>query len=165
MITFRHAEPGDLSTVADLMIEVERFYGTEEFPPRQDWERDIKAALFDPFPAARVLLAMEAAEALGLASYNFLWPAAGVSRSLFLKELYVRDPHRRRGIGIDLMSRLHTIAIDSGCSRVEWQTDALNIEAQMFYKKLGVAPMADKITYRSNGADLGRISQLRQHAE
>lgn len=162
MIKFRHAEPDDLSTVADLLVEVERFYGTEEFPPRQEWERDITLALFGPLPAARVLLAVDADEPLGFASYNFLWPAAGVTRSLFLKELYVREPHRRRGIGVDLMLRLHAIANEFGCSRVEWQTDAGNDDAQIFYKKLGANPMAGKITYRSDGLDLSRISQLRQ---
>ncbi|BCJ55897.1 N-acetyltransferase [Actinoplanes sp. NBRC 14428] len=161
MITFRHAEPDDLSMVADLLLEVERFYGAEDFPPREEWVNDIALALFSPFPAARTLLAVEADEPLGFASYNFLWPAAGVSRSLFLKELYVRESHRRRGIGLDLMSRLHAIAIEAGCSRVEWQTDEQNVEAQMFYKKIGVTPMSAKITYRSAGDDLDRISRIR----
>lgn len=164
MIDFRHAEPSDLSAVADLLLEVEEFYGATEFPPRQLWEKQIESAIFSSLPAGRVLLAVEAGESLGFASYSFMWPAVGVSSSLFLKELYVREAHRRRGIGVDLMARLHAIAIESGSSRVEWQTDSQNVEAREFYEKLGAVPMSGKVLFRSEGDDLGRISGLRPGA-
>ena len=36
----------------------------------------------------------------GMASYSFLWPAAGLTRSLYLKELYVAQDWQRQGIGL-----------------------------------------------------------------
>ncbi|WP_460793079.1 GNAT family N-acetyltransferase [Micromonospora sonneratiae] len=68
-------------------------------------------------------LARDNETAAGLASYTFLWPAVGLTRSLYLKEPYVSKTHRRRGIGTLLMSILATIAAENRCSRLEWTTD------------------------------------------
>lgn len=160
MITLRHAEPTDLSAIADLLYEVEHFYGTVECPPRPQWEQQIASLLFSDTPAARVLLAIEDDAPLGFASYSLLWPATGVSKSLFLKELYIRESYRRRGIGEILMSRLCSIAVETGSSRLEWATDAENIGAQKFYEKLGDVRTPTKIMYRAEGADLIRLSKL-----
>jgi GNAT superfamily N-acetyltransferase len=55
-----------------------------------------------------------------MAAYSFLWPAAGVTRSLYLKELYVAEAFRRQSIGALLMQRLCQIALEHERSRVEW---------------------------------------------
>lgn len=160
MIILRHADISDLLAVADLLFDVERFYGTVDFPPRQQWEQQIESLLFTDAPAARVLLALEDDEPQGFASYSFLWPAAGVSKSLFLKELYVRESQRRRGVGAHLMSRLCSIAVESGSSRLEWTTDADNSDAQKFYDKLGVGRASAKVMYRAEGDVLVRLSRM-----
>jgi GNAT superfamily N-acetyltransferase len=88
-------------------------------------------------------------ELVGLASYSFLWPAAGVTRSLYLKELYVAQARRRQGIGKLLMENLFAVATKHRCSRVEWTTDQESKEAQRFYAELGVPIHDDKLFYRS----------------
>jgi GNAT superfamily N-acetyltransferase len=163
VITLRHAESRDLSAVADLLYEVEQFYGATELPPREQWEEQISSLLFSDSEAARVLLAIVDAVPQGFASYSFLWPAAGVSKSLFLKELYVRDDYRKRGVGMSLISHLSSIAVETGSSRVEWTTDLSNVGAQNFYDKLGATPASNKIIYRVEGDDLIRLSRLREN--
>jgi GNAT superfamily N-acetyltransferase len=88
---------------------------------------------------------------VGLASYSFLWPAAGVTRSLYLKELYVVEQSRHRGIGRLLISELCRIALNKGCSRVRWTADTDNPTALRFYATLGVPPKSDKLMYRLDG--------------
>lgn len=85
---------------------------------------------------------------LGLASYSYLWPAAGAETSLYLKELYVRESARHRGVARALMAELRKAAADSGCSRIEWTADTNNPPALAFYEALGVQPDAGKIFYR-----------------
>lgn len=160
MTTLRHADISDLPVVADLLYEVERFYETVDFPPREQWEEQIASLLFSNAPAARVLLALQSEEPQGFASYSFLWPAVGVSKSLFLKELYVRENHRRQGVGVRLMSRLCSIAVESGSSWLEWTTDADNSDAQKFYDRLGVRRASAKVMYRVEGDVLVRLSRM-----
>ena len=69
---------------------------------------------------------------------RFLWPAAGVTRSVYLKELYVSESSRKQGAGHLLMSELCRIAHKNGCDRVEWTADIDNPIALNFYATLGV---------------------------
>jgi GNAT superfamily N-acetyltransferase len=103
-------------------------------------------------------LAWDGDRLVGLASYSFLWPAAGVTRSLYLKELYVVEQSRHRGIGRLLISELCRIALNNGCSRVEWTADTDNPVALSFYATLGVPPQSDKQMYRLDGDALTQMA-------
>jgi len=79
---------------------------------------------------------------------TLLWSAAGVTTSLYLKELYVRQAWRRGGVGKLLMDELINIAKTEGCARVEWTTDRSNVEAQQFYAGLG-HDLTEDLFYRA----------------
>ncbi|MFB8352566.1 cyclophane-containing RiPP N-acetyltransferase HaaN [Streptomyces niveus] len=149
-VTIRPADERDTMALAQLIEEIERFYGTTEIQPLEERRAQIQGALFGSPPLASVLLVEdEAGDLVGLAAYSFLWPAAGSSHSLFLKELYVRDTLRRQGVGARLMAELRALAAARpGCSRVEWMTDRDNPSARAFYKSLGFAEFDGKIVYR-----------------
>jgi hypothetical protein len=53
MIAFRHAGIEDLSVIADLLSEVETFYGTVEVAPHQVWEEQIALVPSSPRPGRR----------------------------------------------------------------------------------------------------------------
>ncbi|MFF4344912.1 cyclophane-containing RiPP N-acetyltransferase HaaN [Kitasatospora sp. NPDC001540] len=153
-VTIRHADRRDTMAVAVLIEEIERFYGSTEIQPIEERYYQVEEALFGSPPLASALLAEDETGALvGLAAYSFLWPAAGSSHSLFLKELYVRDAVRRQGAGARLMAELRALAASRpGCSRVEWMTDRDNPGARAFYKSLGFAEFDGKIVYRMDTA-------------
>jgi GNAT superfamily N-acetyltransferase len=149
VITLAHVQPEDAEALAGLMDELERFYGGTPTEPLNEKVKQISEALFGERPAASALLAWDGDKLAGFASYSFLWPAAGFTKSLYLKELYVAQEHRRTGVGKRLMDALHEVARAEQCSRVEWTTDADNSDAQRFYDELGVPANASKIFYRS----------------
>jgi GNAT superfamily N-acetyltransferase len=142
------AEPQQVGALAVLLEEMDRHYGSTAFEPREEREAQIREALFGKMPAAFVLLAWDGEQLVGMASYSFLWPAAGATPSLFLKELYVAQARQRQGIGKLLMDALFEAARKYGCSRVEWTTDQESAEAQQFYAGLGVAVDTSKLFYR-----------------
>ncbi|MGW7365603.1 cyclophane-containing RiPP N-acetyltransferase HaaN [Streptomyces sp. NPDC054841] len=149
-VTIRPADKRDVQAVAELIEEIERFYGTTEIQPLDERQSQVEEALFGSPPLASALLVEdEAGDIVGLAAYSFLWPSAGSTHSLFLKELYVRDTLRRQGIGERLMAELRAVAAARpGCSRVEWMTDRDNPDARAFYRSLGFAEFDGKIVYR-----------------
>nr|WP_055629334.1 cyclophane-containing RiPP N-acetyltransferase HaaN [Streptomyces hirsutus] len=151
-VAIRPAEKRDVPAVAELIEEIERFYGAADtdIQPLDERRAQVEEALFGAPPLAYALLVEDATEGIvGLAAYSFLWPAAGSSHSLFLKELYVRDTLRRQGVGARLMDELRAVAAARpGCSRVEWMTDSDNPGARAFYKSLGFAEFDGKIVYR-----------------
>jgi ribosomal protein S18 acetylase RimI-like enzyme len=156
VITVRDAEPTDAEAIAELAEEMDRFYGATDVERRDRRLKQITETLYGESPCAHASLAWEDADLVGFASYSFLWPAAGLTRSLYLKELYVAAKARRRGIGKLLMRHLYRIAVQKACSRVEWTTDRDNLDAQEFYEMLGVSVSASKLFYRVEGDVLRR---------
>jgi GNAT superfamily N-acetyltransferase len=119
VITVSAAVPGDALAVAGLQGEMDRFYGADGTEPIGDRVRQINEAVFYSPPAAWVLLARDGDALAGIAAYSFLWPAVGLARSLYLKELYVGALYRRQGVAKLLMQTLFDVAGRHGCSRVE----------------------------------------------
>jgi ribosomal protein S18 acetylase RimI-like enzyme len=156
VITVRRAEPNDAEALAEMAKEMDHFYGATEARSRELRIDQVRDALQGDLPAAHVILAWEDTNLLGFASYSFLWPAVGLTRSLYLKELYITANSRRRGIGKMLMRQLYLIAVQHECSRVEWTTDRDNLDAQEFYEALGVPVAASKRFYRLEGDALRR---------
>jgi GNAT superfamily N-acetyltransferase len=133
----------------DLLDDLSSFYGEEIAPgSRNDRIDGVEAALFGQPPSALALLAWGDSSAVGLASYSFLWPASGVTRSLYLKELYVIEGYRRTGVGAALMGEIFKAAQAKSCSRVEWATEVGNTDAQKFYESLGATQLNGKVSYR-----------------
>jgi GNAT superfamily N-acetyltransferase len=158
VIDLRYAIADDVPAVVELVEDLDRFYGTTDFPGRPEREQHVRRLLSGPLPAARVVLALDNAHAIALATYSLLWPAAGVTASLYLKELYVRPTHRRHGIGTQLLAYLAGIAVDAGYTRIEWTTDRANTDAQAFYAQLGAKINGGKIMYRFDGSALSQLS-------
>ncbi|MEV0149965.1 MULTISPECIES: GNAT family N-acetyltransferase [unclassified Nonomuraea] len=155
-ITVKPATPDQLPAIAGLLEEMDRFYGAAEFDPLDVRTRQIQQALFSDLPAGYALLAWDDDELVGMAAYAFLWPAEGLTRSLYLKELYVRESAQRRGVGVALMEALFELATKYECSRVEWTTDAGNAGAQAFYEALDQVQLPTKVFYRADAAAIDR---------
>ncbi|MEV5602957.1 GNAT family N-acetyltransferase [Streptomyces sp. NPDC052299] len=149
-VTIRPAHQDDIPRLADLIEEIERFYGATEIQPLTERRSQIEAALFAPAPLAHALVADPGDGPLaGMAAYSFLWPARGTTHALFLKELYVTEPWRGSGLGARLMGELRGVAAArEGCSRVEWMADMDNPGARKFYGALGFEVVEGKVVYR-----------------
>jgi GNAT superfamily N-acetyltransferase len=152
------AEPAHLQAIAALAEEMDRFYGATEVEALEIRLRQIKEAIFDPQPTAFALLAWDDDQLVGFAAYSFLWPAVGLTRSLFLKELYVANAARRSGVGERLMRALFEVAVKHDCSRVEWQTETANHQARAFYAKIGAPKFEGKVFYRVGDDMLRRLA-------
>jgi GNAT superfamily N-acetyltransferase len=142
------ATKDDLPALIDLFEEIDRFYGDVTEGTALERMDQVNAVLFGEPPKAMALLAKDGDQLVGMASYSFLWPAAGITTSLYLKELYVRQDQRRTGVGRQLMDQVIDVARGQGCTRVEWTTDRENAEAQGFYAELGHGINAGKVFYR-----------------
>jgi GNAT superfamily N-acetyltransferase len=151
------AEARDAAGIADLMAELDSHYGATDVAPLDERTAQISRALFGLQPAAYALLARDEARIVGIAAYSYLWPAAGTTSSLYLKELYVRRDVRRCGIGRSLMRAVFAIAEERDCSRVEWATEVDNHDAQDFYGSLGAPVQNGKVAYRVDDDDIAAI--------
>jgi GNAT superfamily N-acetyltransferase len=155
VITVSPAVPADALAMAALLEEMDRFYGAADVEPVGDRMRQINEAVFSSSPVAHALLAREGIQLAGIATYSFLWPAVGLTRSLYLKELYVSEAHRCQGTGKLLMQAVFEEASKCRCSRVEWTTDTGNTGAQAFYNMLELRQHPSKVFYRVEDTGTG----------
>ncbi|MCA1606586.1 MAG: GNAT family N-acetyltransferase [Acidobacteria bacterium] len=145
------AEPAHSEEILALAEEMDCFYGATEIAPYDTRIRQINEALFSDPPMAHAILAWNDQRLVGMATYSFLWPAVSLTRSLYLKELYVARTTRRRGIGKLLMHNVYEVAAKHNCSRVEWTADRDSTDARKFYSSIGVPVSTSKLFYRTEG--------------
>ncbi|MGW5162645.1 N-acetyltransferase family protein [Nonomuraea wenchangensis] len=143
------ATSNDVEALVELLEEMDRYYGTAELDSMEVRTQQVQHALFTDPRAACALLAWRGDHLAGFATYSFLWPAVGLTRSLYLKELYVAESAQRQGVGRALMDAVFALAAEHGCSRVEWTTDRDNARAQQFYEGLGQRELPTKLFYRA----------------
>jgi len=75
-------------------------------------------------------------EIVGIALYFFAY-YTWVGKSLYLDDLYVKDPFRKHKVGSALLNRIFEIARAENCKRVRWQVLNWNKNAIQMYSKCG----------------------------
>lgn len=164
MVAIRLAAVDDAPVLAQLMNELDLFYGGIKTEPSERRTACIERELFGDRPAGYVALAFEKETLLGMIAYSFVWPARGVSSMIFVKELFVTHTFRRRGVGKMLFRFVCQVAIDRQCTRVAWQTDLNNARANDFYDSIACSAQAasivlsEKVSYCLDADQLTKLS-------
>lgn len=75
-------------------------------------------------------------EIIGMAIYFFAY-YTWVGKSLYLEDIYVKEPFRRLKIGTALLGKIFEVARAEDCKRVRWQVLNWNSSAIEMYKQNG----------------------------
>ena len=100
-------------------------------------EAQLRATLFGVKPAAEVLLAELAGEAVGFALFFQSYSTFLAKPGLYLEDVFVEPGHRGAGIGKAILRHLAKLAIERGCGRFEWRVLDWNEPSIRFYESLG----------------------------
>lgn len=127
----------DISGLAALFAEMQRHYRR----PVTD-EQAVEAATlacrpvsatFDP----RVLIATMDDTIAGSIVLNVTFPAFELSRSLYIRDLYVARAMRRFGVGQALVKAAAKLTYAQGFSALDWTTETGNTAARQMYESCG----------------------------
>jgi GNAT superfamily N-acetyltransferase len=149
MLQIRKAEASDVPTILSLIRELAAYEKESEAVVAT--EQNLLRDGFGDAPRFHVLLASWDGEPAAFAFYFFAYSTWRGSPVLYLEDVFVRPDHRRRGIGIALMRRLASLAVESRCERFVWQVLDWNEPAINFYKSIGARPLPEWITMRLEG--------------
>lgn len=78
-----------------------------------------------------------------------------------LKELFVGQYFRGKGVGDALMQWVAAYAIEQGCGRIDWNVKANNLRGIKFYEGLGAHRVGDRLSYRIEGQALIELSGVK----
>jgi len=109
----------------------------------------IRRHLFGQRPVAFALFAGDLGKAVGFALYYCRYSSFRGRPSLWLDDLFVHPPDRRKGAGGLLMSRLAELAVAADCTHIGWVASASNTVGMNFYHRIGatvVHQVGDAVT-------------------
>lgn len=155
----RRAQAADVADITAMIHELADFEGAADLCTVT--EARIGTALFDDPVALRgYVVDVEdrvAAMALWFPSFSTWDGVAGV----YLEDLYVRPPFRRRGLARLLLSTLARECLDNGYTRLSWAVLDWNVDAIALYDSVGGRPQGQWITYRVSGPELAELAGSR----
>ena len=88
-------------------------------------------------PDFHCLIAEEGSTLVGFLVYYFVPFTYRAKPNLIIKELYIADRHRGRGIGRKLMKAVARQAQETSCGMIKWWVAKWNERGMDFYKRLG----------------------------
>ena len=148
----------DVTALATLWAEMQRHYGkpvTEEAAMHAatlacDAQR---REGFEP----RILVAHAADGSLaGSIVLNVSFPANELSRSLYIRDLYVAAAMRRFGVARAMLRAAMALVLSQGFSALDWTAEAGNLDARKLYSGEG-ARLLSRVYYRLDTADMRRL--------
>lgn len=154
-------EPSLLEPMVRAFHDLDRHY----FGPAAADEATIRHNLLNNVLGAdsgvRLVVAMDGQAVAGFASVSLLYPAPQQRPQLFMKDLYVCEAWRSRGVGERLMRFLARYALERGCVRFDWTTETNNRGAMAFYERLGATTVPEKVYYRLTGDAIAALADGR----
>jgi GNAT superfamily N-acetyltransferase len=135
-MSIRKAVETDISNLLPLMRELAEFenYGTD-FAVTEDVLRE-QGFRRSP-PDFHCLIAEERGELVGFLVYYFVPFTYRAKPNLIIKELYIADGYRSRGVGKLLMKAVAKEAEQGGCGMIKWYVAKWNDRGVQFYERLG----------------------------
>ncbi len=97
-------------------------------------------------------------EAAGFAVFHGTFSTWECRPGIWLEDLYVSAQHRRSGVGGSLFEKIARIAIQRGCTRLEWAALHWNAPALDFYAKLGARRLDEWHMHRLDREALARLA-------
>jgi GNAT superfamily N-acetyltransferase len=153
-VTCRLATTADRAAVADLFHLCDRHYMGDKAPSPERIADYVRTQVLTPDPTVEILLAEADRRAIGFASFALLYPGPNLGAQLYMKDLFVPEAARSRGVGLSLLRALAKIAVARGCSRLDWTAEDHNPRALAFYDRIGARRVTEKVYFRFDGETL-----------
>ena len=116
-------------------------------PPDEEAKRRLRADCLWDTPKFEAFMGELNGEYIGYVIYFFTYSSFLALPTLYIEDIFVLEPYRRRGIGQKMFDECKAIAKRARCGRIEFTVLPWNKSAQTFYEKNG-AKRLDWYLYR-----------------
>jgi len=159
MLNIRRATPQDIPLILEFIRELAEYERAPEEAVATP--EDLRRDGFSAEPRFYVEIAEWSGKPAGFALWFFNYSTWQGKPGIYLEDLFVRPPFRRKGIGRALLTYLAKVAVEKGCGRYQWQVLDWNTPSIEFYESLGAKVMKEWLTMRVSGDALRRMAEER----
>jgi GNAT superfamily N-acetyltransferase len=152
----RPAQPADVAHIHAMIVELAVFEKLEHMVVAT--EVLLHEGLFGARPACEALVGEENGEVVCFSLFFHNFSTFLTKKGLYLEDLYVRQAHRGKGFGRQMLVKLAQLAVERNCGRFEWSVLDWNQPAIDFYKAMGAQILPDWQTCRVTGASLDALA-------
>ena len=156
VLDFRYAERKDGGLILKFIKDLAKYEKMENEVIAT--EALLKEWIFDK-QKAEVIFALKDGKEVGFALFFHNFSTFLGRAGIYLEDLYVMPKHRGFGYGRAILRKLAQIAVERGCSRLEWWCLDWNKPSIDFYLSLGAEPMSDWTAYRIAGDTLNKLAE------
>ncbi|UOD31449.1 GNAT family N-acetyltransferase [Massilia violaceinigra] len=154
--TIRPAQPSDVAHIYGMIVELAVFEKLEHLVVAT--EAQLHDALFGPRPSCEALVGEEDGEVACFALFFHNFSTFLTRKGLYLEDLYVKQVHRGKGYGKQMLAALAQLAVERQCGRFEWSVLDWNENAINFYKNVGAQILPDWRICRVDGDALAKLA-------
>ena len=155
--SIRPAQPQDVVHIHAMIVELAVFEKLEHMVVAT--EALLHEGLFGAHPSCEAIVGEENGEVVTFALFFHNFSTFLTKKGLYLEDLYVKQAHRGKGYGTQMLQRLAQMAVERGCGRFEWSVLDWNEPAIQFYKAMGADVMPDWRICRVTGDSLASLAQ------
>ena len=155
--SIRPAEPADVTDIHSMIVELAVFEKLEHMVVAT--EELLHEGLFGNKPACEAIVGEENGEVVAFALFFHNFSTFLTKKGLYLEDLYVRQSHRGKGYGTQLLSRLAQLAVERNCGRFEWSVLDWNEPAIGFYQTMGAEILPEWRICRVTGEALDHLAR------
>ncbi len=139
--SIRPARPDDVAHIHAMIVELAVFEKLEHLVIAT--EALLHDGLFGPRPACEAFIGEENGEVVTFALFFHNFSTFLTRKGLYLEDLYVKQDHRGKGYGRQMLIALAQLAVERQCGRFEWSVLDWNEPAINFYKGMGAELLPD----------------------
>ncbi|MES2150816.1 MAG: GNAT family N-acetyltransferase [Pseudomonadota bacterium] len=154
--SIRPAQAADVGDIFDMIFELAVFEKLEHLVVAT--EAGLHDGLFGSHPACEAIVGVDNGEVVTFALFFHNFSTFLTRKGLYLEDLYVKQAHRGKGFGRQMLVALAQLALQRGCGRFEWSVLDWNENAINFYKGMGADVMPDWRICRVTGEALDRLA-------
>ncbi|MGZ3182704.1 MAG: N-acetyltransferase family protein [Telluria sp.] len=153
----RPAEPADVCHIYDMIVELAVFEKLEHLVVAT--EALLHEGLFGARPSCEAIIGEADGEVVSFALFFHNFSTFLTRKGLYLEDLYVKQAHRGKGYGRNMLVELARIAVERQCGRFEWSVLDWNVNAIEFYQGMGADLLPDWRICRVTGDALTRLAR------
>lgn len=156
----RPATPADIHHIHAMIVELAVFEKLEHLVVAT--EALLHEGLFGPQPSCEAIVGVEAGEVVSFALFFHNFSTFLTRKGLYLEDLYVKQSHRGKGYGRQMLVYLAQLALERQCGRFEWSVLDWNAPAIRFYETMGADILPDWRVCRVTGDALRQLARGEQ---